>query len=190
MSLGLPDKQVLVVPYDPAWPTLFVAERDRLTAALAGLPMQVEHMGSTAVPGLAAKPILDLLAGYPAGADVAPYIEAMVRAGYVHRGPQGIPGREFFRRGQPRAYHLHMAEAGGDFWRAHLAFRDALRAAPALRDAYAALKHELAARYPNDRPSYIDGKTEFVLQVVQSVLQPSHSLQQPAQQSVQYTGAS
>jgi len=168
MSLGLESGQVRVVPYDRAWELLFTAEATRLRAALApNLPLTLEHMGSTAVPGLAAKPILDLLGGYPPGAPVAPYIATPVRAGYVHRGEQGIPGREFFRRGEPRAYHLHLVAEGGAVWREQLAFRDALRRAPALRDAYAALKLELARQFPHDRESYINGKGAFVRHVLE-----------------------
>ena len=77
-----------------------------------------------------------------------------------------MPGREFFRRGNPRAYHLHLAAEQGQFWRDHLAFRDALRGSDQLRDAYVALKLELARRFPNDREAYIDGKTAFVRDVI------------------------
>ena len=169
--LGLPSGTVVVVPYDPAWPALFAAEAARIRDALgASLPAAVEHMGSTAVPGLAAKPVLDLLIGYPPDAAVAPYVAALVRAGYVHRGEQGIPGREYFRLGAPRTHHVHVAVQGGSFWQEHLAFRDALRAEPALRDAYAALKRELARRHPHDRERYTEGKTAFVREVVARAL--------------------
>ena len=171
MSLGLESGTVRLVPYDPAWAALFAAEARRLHAALGPeLPLALEHTGSTAVPGLAAKPILDLLGGYPPGTSVERYVAALVRAGYVHRGEQGIPGREFFRRGEPRAYHLHLAEQNGAFWREHLAFRDALRAQPAVRDAYAGLKLELARRFPRDREAYIEGKGAFVRRVVADAL--------------------
>lgn len=171
MSLGLASGTVRLVMHDPAWATLFVAEAERLRAALGPeLPLALEHMGSTAVPGLVAKPILDLLGGYPAGAAVEPYIQALVRAGYVHRGEQGIAGREFFRRGEPRAYHLHLTARSGAFWREHLAFRDALRSRPAVREAYAALKLELARRHPRDREAYIEGKGAFVRRVVSEAL--------------------
>jgi GrpB-like predicted nucleotidyltransferase (UPF0157 family) len=171
MSLGLESGTVRVVPYDPRWAELFAAEADRIRAALgAELPLALEHMGSTAVPGLAAKPIIDLLGGYPPGAQAERYVEPLVRAGYIHRGEQEIPGREFFRRGAPRSYHLHVAVQGGTFWRTHLAFRDALRARPEVRDAYAALKMQLAQRFPRDREAYIEGKTAFVRQVVAEAL--------------------
>lgn len=168
MSLGLESGTVRVVPYDPAWVSLFAAEVARIRAVLTpDLPLTLEHMGSTAVPGLAAKPILDLLGGYPPDAPVGRIVAALADAGYVHRGEQGIPGREFFRRGDPRAYHLHLVAEGGTIWHEQLAFRDALRGEPALRDAYAALKLELARQFPRDRESYIAGKSAFVLRVVE-----------------------
>lgn len=171
MSLGLESGIVRVVAYEPVWPELFAAEAQRLHGVLgSALPLEIEHMGSTAVPGLAAKPVLDMMAGYPAGARVEPYIEALVRAGYVHRGEREIPGREFFRRGNPRAYHVHMVLRDGSFWRDHLAFRDALRAQPSIRDAYAALKLDLARRHPRDREAYGDGKTAFIRAVVAEAL--------------------
>ncbi|HEU4629768.1 MAG TPA: GrpB family protein [Gemmatimonadaceae bacterium] len=170
-SLGLERGTVRLAPHDPAWATLFAAEAARIGSALGTeLPLDLEHVGSTAVPGLVAKPILDLLGGYPPGAPVAPYVAALVRAGYVHRGEQGIPGREYFRRGEPRAYHLHLVVRDGPLWREHLAFRDALRADAALRDAYAALKLELARRHARDREAYTEGKGAFVREVVAGAL--------------------
>lgn len=151
-----------VVPYHPAWPLRFTQEAVRIRGFLGELALALEHTGSTAVPGLAAKPILDILGGHPPGADVPSYIAAFERAGYVHRGEQGIPGRHFFRRGDPRSFHLHLAIRDGSFWREHLTFRDALRGDPGLRAEYEALKLALAERYPSDRESYINGKTAFV----------------------------
>jgi GrpB-like predicted nucleotidyltransferase (UPF0157 family) len=164
MTLGLESGIVRLEQYDPAWPDLFAAEAERLQKffAAAGLVVTLEHSGSTAIPGLAAKPILDILGGYAEGTPVAEYIDVLTAAGYIHRGEQGIPGREFFRRGNPRSYHLHLTRIDGPFWRDHLTFRNRLRANDALRDAYAALKHDLAARFPRDREAYIEGKGIFV----------------------------
>jgi GrpB-like predicted nucleotidyltransferase (UPF0157 family) len=106
------------------------------------------------------------LGGIPAGASFEPYIERLSSADYVHRGIQGIPGREFFRRGTPRSYHLHLTTFDNEFWRDHLAFRDYLRAHADARDDYARLKASLAERFPNDRESYIDGKTDFVREIL------------------------
>ncbi|HEU0076226.1 MAG TPA: GrpB family protein [Longimicrobiaceae bacterium] len=91
---------------------------------------------------------------------------ALVRAGYEHRGEQGIPGREFFRRGTPRAFHVHLAETDGPVWREMLRFRDALRADPALAAEYAELKLRLAARFPRDREAYLGGKGPFIAGVL------------------------
>lgn len=166
--LGLESGTVRVVAYDPAWPDFFAKEAERIHAvfAIARLPLSIEHTGSTAVPGLAAKPIIDILAGYPRGAVIENYIEAFPGAGYTHRGEQEIPGREFFRRGEPRAYHVHMVLIGSSFWDEHLLFRDRLRADSSLRDSYAALKRDLAVQFPRDREAYIASKGPFVQDVL------------------------
>lgn len=174
-SLGLESGVVRVVPYDPEWPRLFQAEARRLIAGLAPIPVVLEHTGSTSVPGLSAKPVLDMLAGFVEGAPVEAYIERLVGCGYVHRGEQGIPGREFFRRGEPRAYHIHLTHIGSQFWREHLAFRDYVRTHPATREEYARLKYELAAKFPHDRTAYIDGKGPFVRQVLALATQSDQS---------------
>ena len=163
-ALGLASGTVRVVPYDPGWPALFVAEAARLNNILLvhGVALRVEHIGSTSVPGLAAKPILDVLAGWEMANARAAAIGALESAGYTYRGEQGIPGRDFFRRGEPRQYHVHLTRVGNATWNDHLTFRDYLRANPAAAADYAALKRALAARYPTDRERYIEGKTEFV----------------------------
>ena len=168
MTLGLEAGVVRLVPYDPEWGKLFIAEAERLQNlfSAAGLIATLEHTGSTAIPGLPAKPILDILGGYPAGASAADYIDVLTSADYIHRGEQGIPGREFFRRGSPRSYHLHLTAIDSQFWRDHLTFRDRLRADDSLRDAYGALKQTLATRFPLDREAYIDAKGPFVKQVL------------------------
>ena len=165
-SLGLASGTVRVVPYDPEWPRLFDAEALRLREALAPLAIVLEHTGSTSVPGLAAKPVLDMLAGVPSDAPIEPYIAALVAAGYVHRGEQGVPGREFFRRGDPRSYHIHLTRIGSAFWYEHIIFRDYLRTHADARDDYARLKRALADRFPTDRGAYIDGKASFIRGVI------------------------
>jgi GrpB-like predicted nucleotidyltransferase (UPF0157 family) len=160
--IGLESKTVRVAAYHPQWPALYEAESARVRGWLGNLPVIIEHTGSTAVPGLAAKPIIDMLAGRPPELDREQVIERITAAGYSYRGEQGIPGRDFFRRGEPRAYHLHLTEIGSGFWRDHRAFRDYLLAHPEARDAYGALKVELAERFPRDRERYIEAKTDFV----------------------------
>lgn len=169
MTIGLGKGEVRVMPHDPAWADEFAAERARLLEALGGVPAEIEHVGSTAVPGLAAKPIIDVLGGRPAGSELEPYVRAFTSAGYEYRGEYGIPGRHYFVRGEPRTHHLHLVEAGGNLWRRHIAFRDHLRSDPDAVAVYAALKHDLAARFPNDRERYTDGKSAFIDDVLRRV---------------------
>ena len=162
--LGLESGAVRVVPYDTRWAAIAAAEIARISAVLddRGLSLTIEHTGSTAVPGLDAKPVIDLLAGQAAEMNRANVIAAIESAGYLYRGEQGLPGRDFFRRGDPRQYHLHLTQIESDFWREHRAFRDHLRANPGAASEYASLKRRLAAQFPRDREKYIDGKAEFV----------------------------
>jgi GrpB-like predicted nucleotidyltransferase (UPF0157 family) len=163
--LGLEAKTVRIVPYDDRWPDLFDTESIHIVGAVAaaGLPpLAIEHVGSTAVRGLAAKPVLDIAAGRPAHALAVAYIPVFESLGYIYRGDGGLPGREFFRRGVLRSHHLHLVELGGTHWSRYLRFRDALRADPDLRDAYTDLKRALAEQFPRDREGYIAGKADFV----------------------------
>jgi GrpB-like predicted nucleotidyltransferase (UPF0157 family) len=167
-ELGLESGRVRVVPYHDAWPVLYAAEIARMAPVLAaaGVSLVLEHTGSTAVPGLAAKPIIDILAGLPAEEGRSAAIVALRAAGYVHRGEQEIPGRDFFRRGEPRQYHLHLTRVDSAFWHDHRTFRDWLRTHPDTTAEYMALKRMLAERYPADREAYIAGKTTFVKDVL------------------------
>jgi GrpB-like predicted nucleotidyltransferase (UPF0157 family) len=165
-SLGLESGVVRIVEYDERWPSMFTAEAQRVLWACGVLPLRLEHIGATAVPGLCAKPVLDILAGRPAAASASDYIVPLQRVGYEHRGEQGLEGREFFRRGQPRAYHLHMVEVDGVLWRQYLVFRDYLCAHADAARRYADLKRSLAARFPQDREAYVDGKTAFVQEIL------------------------
>lgn len=172
--LGLESGVVRLVDYDDAWPRLFEAERERLLSfvrAHAGRQIHLEHIGSTAVPGLAAKPVLDMLAAPWLGDDLDPLIPAFEAAGYLYRPLQSTPERRFFRRGEPRQYHLHLTPLGSQVWRDQLTFRNMLRLDPVVASAYAELKREVAARYPADREAYIEGKTAFVRDVLRDAQQ-------------------
>ena len=169
MSLGLFSGLVQLATPDPAWAAAFAAERTRLIAAVGPLPLALEHIGSTAVPGLPAKPILDVLGGHPPGADPMAYVAAFQAAAFTYRGEYGIPGRHYFVRDDAvgrRTHHLHLVTEGGALWRSHLAFRDYLRQHPARVAEYAALKSALAARFPSDRAAYTEGKAAFIAETL------------------------
>lgn len=170
-ALGLQSGTVLVVPWDARWPTLFAEASRELEHALGPEALAIHHVGSTAVPGLAAKPILDILvsvASLEGGLALVPRIEAL---GYEFRPDEDIPDRHYFRRrrGTVRTHHLSLAEPASWHHRATLAFRDALRRDPARALAYGELKRALARRHPNDRPAYLEGKTAFVQRVLDEV---------------------
>ena len=154
---------VEVVPYDPAWPAAFAGWRDCLTAALGATARRVEHIGSTAVPGLAAKPVLDIQVAVPEVTDEMAFRPALEGLGLPLRARE--PGHRYFRppRGRPREVQVHVCDAGGSWERAHLLFRDYLRSHPGAREAYSALKRDLAAGFRGDRWAYNEAKTGFIL---------------------------
>jgi GrpB-like predicted nucleotidyltransferase (UPF0157 family) len=157
----MPDP-IVIVDYSPAWPLEFERLRDRAAAAVGNLAIAIEHVGSTAVPGLAAKPVIDLVIVVEPD-DVHAAIDCLAVIGYVHQGDLGVEGREAF--GVPegeRRHHLYVSPSDSEELRAQLAFRNRLRADPALATEYEALKRELAQRFRDERAGYTDAKTAFV----------------------------
>ena len=155
---------IVIVDYDPAWPLEFERVRDRAAAALGDVALAIEHVGSTAVPGLAAKPVIDVVVVVePDRVQVA--IERLSAIGYVHQGNLGVEGREAFAtpEGEPRHHHhLYVSPTDSEELRSQLAFRDRLRSDPDVAAEYEALKRELAVTYRDDRPGYTEAKTAFV----------------------------
>ena len=150
--------------YDPRWPVLFAEIAGRVRAGLGSdLVVAIEHMGSTSVPGLAAKPVVDLNVVIPSAVDLPAASEGLAKLGYVHEGDRGIPGREAFRwpPEMPR-HHLYVCAAASEELRRQRVFRDYLRAQPKEMARYAALKRHLAATVP-DINAYVAGKTDFIL---------------------------
>jgi GrpB-like predicted nucleotidyltransferase (UPF0157 family) len=159
-------EEVTLQAYDAAWSDRFVAERDRLLALFPLVFVDIEHIGSTAVPGLMAKPIVDLLAGVETMAMARSLTEPLSEAGYTTSAEFNatLTDRQWFMRWADghRTHHLHIVVQGGPVWTRHLRFRDALRASPVFAARYAALKAELAVRHPTDREAYTSAKTAFV----------------------------
>jgi GrpB-like predicted nucleotidyltransferase (UPF0157 family) len=157
----------------PLWPAIFALERDALATLFPDAEVRIEHIGSTAVPGLVAKPIIDVMLGAPSLAAIEAAIPALEAMGYeyVPEFERAIPERRYFRKQglPPGSFHLHAVAFGGPFWRRHLAFRDALLADPALAARYGALKRKLASRHRNDRVAYTDGKGEFIREVLENL---------------------
>jgi len=164
--LGVARGQVALAGPTSAWIRLFEAEAARIAEALRPFGASIEHCGSTSVPGIPAKPIIDILIGLPAPIDVAALAAALAGIGYEHATWAGVPGHEVFGKGEPRTHLLHAVPHEEEAWARMLAFRDTLRSDPALAAEYAALKRDLARRFPDDRSAYTDGKSEFVARVL------------------------
>jgi GrpB-like predicted nucleotidyltransferase (UPF0157 family) len=157
---------VHLVPYDPKWPRRFARWRDRIGAALGATALRIEHVGSTSVPGLAAKPVIDIQVSVADIADEARYVGQLEPLGLqlanrddVHRYFSPVPE-------QPRELHLHLCQAGSAWEREHLLFRDYLRAHPAAADRYLAGKRAAAITWRDDRWAYTEAKTDVVLDIL------------------------
>ena len=159
---------VEVVPYDPAWPAAFDAWRERLAAALGEAACRIEHVGSTAVPGLAAKPVIDVQVSVPDVADEAAYRPALEALGLPLRSRES--GHRYSRppQGRPRVVQVHVCAAGSPWERAHLLFRDYLRTHLEAREAYAAVKASVAGQYREDRIAYNEAKAGFILDALEA----------------------
>jgi GrpB-like predicted nucleotidyltransferase (UPF0157 family) len=160
---------VVIVEYDPAWRKKFEDERVLLQGVYPKTAV-IEHIGSTAVPGLAAKPIIDIMVDVSRLEEAEARVSDLARLGYqyVPEYEALIPERRYFRKPRHgnREYHLHCVLTDSDFWKRHLAFRDYLRANPAAATAYVRLKKELAAASGNDRDAYSDGKGPFIRSIL------------------------
>jgi GrpB-like predicted nucleotidyltransferase (UPF0157 family) len=161
--------KVTVVEYRPEWRKMFEDEKRILQTALGDVPAQIEHIGSTAVAGLAAKPIIDLMVGlkdFSIADNVVPKIEALGYE-YIQKYEAVMPFRRFFIKEQDgiRTHQIHMVGIGGEFWERHILFRDYLRQNPSIAEQYASLKKELAVREWEDVNEYADAKTEFIKEI-------------------------
>ena len=148
-----------LVEYDARWPERFERVKAELEAALPSLAARVEHVGSTSVPGLIAKPIVDVLLGLRRLELAEAEVAAMASLGFDYLGEYGIPLRRYFSRAD---VHVHGFRVGEGQWDGHLLFRDYLRASPCARDRYAAFKRETAARVHWNRAAYQERKQPFV----------------------------
>jgi len=174
--LGLKKGKVILAGYNKEWPGLFRAERKLLKAKLGKLAIAISHVGSTAVPGLCAKPILDIMVSVLSIEKAENKISNFARCGYrvKPRQEDPIPGRLFFSKDIDglRYFHLHVAEAGSTFCKEHLHFRNILRKDPKATQSYSRLKLRLSKRFRNDRNAYINGKAKFISRILRVQVRP------------------
>jgi GrpB-like predicted nucleotidyltransferase (UPF0157 family) len=168
MTCTPPDAPVELAPYDPAWPSRFDQERIAIRGALGDLIVgSIEHVGSTAIPGVEAKPILDIMVGIRDLSAPGPLVPLLGRIGYLHY-PYRPDVMHWFCKPLPsfRTHHVHAVPVGSRLWRERIAFRDYLRAHADVATAYVELKRQLAASHRFDREAYTDGKSSFVRKVL------------------------
>lgn len=165
-------QHITVVDYNPDWPRKFQAEREAIASILKDNCIALHHIGSTAVPGLAAKPIIDIMGVVLSLEKVDEVSEEFVQIGYEYMGEFGIAGRRYLRKGgDERTHQLHIFQEGDQKnIDRHLAFRNYLRAHPEAREEYARLKKELARQFPRDIDGYCEGKEDFVRRMEEKAL--------------------
>ena len=160
-----PMPRIVLVPHNPAWQEEFERESSAVAPAFGDLLVSLHHIGSTAIPDIEAKPVIDMLAVVTDIGGVDEQNPKFEELGYEAMGEFGIPGRRYFRKDSvsgERTHQIHAFQAGSPEVDRHLAFRDFLRAHPHHAKQYAALKRQLAEQYPNDMTEYTGGKSEFI----------------------------
>ncbi|MGE7907314.1 GrpB family protein [Peribacillus sp. NPDC094092] len=159
-------RKVEVVPYKKEWSKLFHDECEKLQDIFGPELIKLYHIGSTAIPAIHAKPVIDMLAVVKDVECVADFNKEMEEIEYDARGENGIPGRRFFcKGGDERTHHIHIFQKGHEEITRHLAFRDYLRAHPEEAQKYSKLKQRLAAECPDDINGYVNGKNDFIKKV-------------------------
>jgi GrpB-like predicted nucleotidyltransferase (UPF0157 family) len=166
----MPKPPIVLVPHDPHWARAFEEARVAIMEACGDHVLDVLHVGSTAIPGLAAKPVIDLMALLRRHDDAFACVSAMAALGFEFRGEAGIGGRHFFRKRHPRTHHVHMYRSDHPEVGRHIRFRDYMRQHPEEGSAYEVLKRDLAARFGGDTRAYSAAKTEFCARIDQLAL--------------------
>lgn len=165
---------VIIVEYDPQWPILYEEEKRRILEAVGHKVLAIDHIGSTAVPGLGAKPIIDIMAGVHQLADADECLPCLQKIGYIDVTPEPENPEWYYCLGKgphSTGYHLHLVKFMNDHWRRHLLFRDFLRTHPEVAQQYYELKKKLALEYGSDRVGYTNAKTSFIESATARALQ-------------------
>lgn len=158
-------RKVKVVSYNPAWQEAFKLESQQIAKIIGNDTVAIHHIGSTAIPGIYAKPIIDVLVEVKAIAHVDQHNETFKQLGYAAMGEYGIPGRRYFRKNNELGiptHHIHIFEVGSEHIERHISFRDYLINHPQEAEAYSNLKRQLAQAYPTNIEAYMDGKDSFI----------------------------
>lgn len=168
---GCPEVDIIEIEdYNKRWSEAFEKERRSISQVLGALALDILHIGSTAVPGMAAKPIVDILVAVEHIDSGAECVSKLVEVGYRYVPQDEDPDRIFLYKGMPRTHHVHIVRYGSPTYHKHVAFRDYLMCHEEVRDKYRQLKKDLASRFRNDRKAYVEGKTIFIEKVTEEAL--------------------
>jgi GrpB-like predicted nucleotidyltransferase (UPF0157 family) len=168
---------VQVVEYDPVWPRTFQQLKDQLWPSVCDLSVGIEHVGSTSIPGMAAKPVIDMDIVVAARSSVPSLILRLANLGYEHRGNLGVEDRDAFAAPDHKpAHHLYVCAQNSLALQNHFAVREYLRKHPSEALAYSVLKKQLAARFPHERDQYVKGKTSFIVSLLKKCGLPPEAL--------------
>lgn len=166
--IGVKQGTVRLEQYDATWPKAF-ADEEKILRKVFGLKLPIEHVGSTAIPGLLAKPLIDIQVGLPQLHEATQFIAHLEQLGYTYMPERDKADEVFLPKGpmSNRTHYLHIVEKGSERWINTLTFRDYLRAHEGARNEYAALKQQLALQYADDRYKYTEAKTQFIKDILE-----------------------
>lgn len=159
------EDSIIVVDYNANWVNQYEQEKQQILLAL-GNTVTIQHIGSTSVLGLAAKPVIDMLLGLKHIPPLPMQVSSVETISYRYYGELGIPGKHYFRKGMPRTHQIHAVLTDGKFWQRHILFRDFLRNHPQAAQRYEILKRKLAQEFAGDRTSYTNSKTLLIEQLL------------------------
>jgi len=170
--IGLKRGIVELKPYNPKWKDLFVQESDLISSAISEFLVDIQHIGSTAIPDIVSKPIIDVAAAIDSLENIEKIIAPLEKIGFIYRGEQGIPDRHLFVKGgeEFRTHHLHVMFKEHHEWKKHLVFRDYLLEHPEEARQYSELKKKLEKEYKEDREAYTDSKTTFINGILEKAM--------------------
>ena len=173
MALGMAAGRVSLLNAHEAWADEYELEKARILEAIGAHILDIQHVGSTSIPGVPAKPILDILVGVEDFEEAAVCIGPMRGIGYRYRGENGIPRRHYFVKGDPRTHHVHMVERDSKDWRMTVLFRDFLKSHPDAAREYAEAKKHLAVKHAQDRCAYQEEKDRVVERIMERAVNSS-----------------
>jgi GrpB-like predicted nucleotidyltransferase (UPF0157 family) len=167
MNIGLKENTLRLANHNSKWKELFSNEKLKLENIIGNYIITIDHIGSTSINGIKAKPIIDICIGLNNFDDGKKCIEPLVNIGYIYKGECGVPGRLFFKTNDEIVtHHIHMFKYKSDKWKKHIYFRDYLNKYPLIAKEYESLKIKLLKLYINDREKYTDGKADFINEII------------------------